>query len=220
MEKQGTNLSQSQFSRASVKLEVDGKSIEYAFLLSAICRVSGSNFNAAVSLYSATAREGYITRGKRRLRVLLVDRNSNGRFDDAVSVQPNGSLAEGDLLLINPNPKKAADGMGTDRNLVGKVLCVGKSFYRMTVAPDGGKLQLAPMQLELGSVVCSSQAYRAVLSSDDYGVVVIGGAKTRRSPWPKGRGRCSITRSTPPCPAAAAGPPWKRPMDPAPCGDR
>ena len=178
--KLGDNISQSQFPRVNVKLDADGKSIEYAFLLSVVCRNTGINFHTAVSLYSATAREGHITRGKRRLRVLLVDRNSNGRFDDAVSIQPNGSLAEGDLLLVNPNPRKAADGLGTDRNLVGKVLCVGKSFYRMTVAPDGGKLQLAPMQLELGGVVCPNQAYRAVLSSDDYGVVVIGGGKDQK----------------------------------------
>ncbi len=151
----GPKMSQSQFPRVNVTLDVGGQPVEYAFLLSVLCTEAGDNSYATVSLYSAVAREGYMVQGKRRLKVLLVDRNSNGRFDDVVSVQPGGNVAEGDLLLINPNPKKppAGDGgAGPDRNLVGKVLYVGKSFYRMAVTPDGSKLQLTPMKLSLGNV--------------------------------------------------------------------
>ena len=103
----GPKMSQSQFPRVNVTLDVGGEPVEYAFLLSVLCNEAGDNSYATVSLYSAVAREGYMMQGKRRLKVLLVDRNSNGRFDDVVSVQPGGNVAEGDLLLINPNPKKA-----------------------------------------------------------------------------------------------------------------
>ena len=180
--KLGSNMSQSQFPRVSVNLDAGGGPAEYAFLLSALCRQSNGSFYATVSLYSAVARAGYLTQGKKRTRVLLVDSNSNGRFDDVISVRPNGNLAEGDMLLINPNPKKklAANGEGTDWNMVGKVICIGKRFHRMIVTPDGGKLQLTPMQLSLGNVICSSHTYRSVLSSDDYGVVVIFGAKDQK----------------------------------------
>ncbi len=181
--KLGANMSQSQFPHVSVTLDADGEPVEYAFLLGALCRQSGANFYATVSLYSAVARVGQLKQGKKRTKVLLVDSNSNGHFDDLVSVRPNGYLVEGDLLLINPDPKKnlAANDVGTDRNMVGKVICIGKSFHRMTVSPDGSKLQLAPMQLSLGNVICcSSHAYRAVLSNDEYGAIVIVGAKDQK----------------------------------------
>lgn len=176
------NVSQSRFPRVNVTLNAGGEKIEYAFLLSTYCTQVNDKFNAAVMLQAAMARDGYIVRGKKRTRVLLVDRNSNGRFDDGVSVQPNGTVAEGDLLLINPNPKKAmaSGGMSADRNLVGKVICLGKNFHRMTVTPSGDKLQLSPIELAMGSVTCSSPAYRAVLTSDEYGVVVISGVKDQK----------------------------------------
>lgn len=184
----GPTLSQSQFPSVNVTLDAGGEKVEHAFTLGVACSLAGGKFQATASLYSAVAREGYVTQGKKRTKVLLVDSNSNGRFDDVVSVKSNGSLAEGDLLLINPNPKKGSSGggMGTDQKLVAKTICIGRSFYRMSVTPDGGKLRLEPMQLELGSVVCSGQAYRAVLTSDDYGVIVIGGAKGQEVTLAKG----------------------------------
>ena len=178
----GPTVSQSQFPRVNVTLDVGGEKVEHAFMLGVVCSLAGGKFQATASVYSAVAREGYVTQGKKRTKVLLVDGNSNGRFDDVVSVNPNGSLAEGDLLLINPNTKKgpSADGMGTDRNLVAKTVCIGRSFYRMSVAPDGGKLKLEPTQLQLGCVVSAGHSYRAVLSSDDFGVVVITGARGQK----------------------------------------
>lgn len=178
----GPTLSQSQFPRVNVTLDAGGEKVEHAFTLGVVCSLAGGNFQATASIYSALAREGYITQGKKRTKVLLIDRNSNGRFDDVVSVKSNGSLAEGDLLLINPNTKKgpSAGGMGTDRKLVAKTVCIGRSFYRMSVAPDGGKLKLEPTNLQMGNVVSSGHSYRAVLSSDDFGVVVITGARDQK----------------------------------------
>ena len=37
----------------------------------------------------------------------------------------------------------------------------------------------------LGTWFCSGHAFRAVLASDDYGVVVIAARKTRKLPWPR-----------------------------------
>ena len=59
----------------------------------------------------------------------------------------------------------------------------------------------ARAHLDLGNVTNSSPAYRAVLSSDDYGVVMIGGAKAEVRP---ARGHVEgrqLRRSTPPRPA-------------------
>lgn len=171
--------SKSQFPPVKVTLNVGGESVEYAFLLNVYCTLVQDKFRANVSIYSAVAREGYFNFENKRTKVVLVDHNSNGCFNDAVSVQANGRLTEGDMLLIDPDPGKGASapGSGSDVNMVGKVLCVGKTFYRVTIAPGGGKLQLEPMQIELGSVICSNFAYRAILTNDDYGVVILTGGK-------------------------------------------
>jgi hypothetical protein len=185
-------LSQSQFPRVDMAIDVDGQSAEYSFLLSAICRQSPSPAYVNVSLYAAAVREGYLTQGKNRTRLLLLDRNSNGRFNDLVSIQAGGAPTEGDLLLINPNVKSRYSGdasMSGDRNLVGKTTCIGKEFYRMEIPPGGERLKLTPAKLTLGSVANSSPAYRAVLLSEDYGVVIVSGVKDQKVPLPEGTWR-------------------------------
>jgi hypothetical protein len=182
-------LCQSQFPRVDVKLDVGGKPVEYGFLMIAICQRSRSSGYATVSLYAAAAREGFITQGNRRIRLVLLDRNSNGCFNDAVSCRSDGVPNEGDILLINPNEKSRLAGdasMSGDRNLVGKIVCLGKEFYRLQIPPAGDRLKLTPANLPLGDVSNASPAYRAVLFSDNYGVVIVSGTKDRKIPLPEG----------------------------------
>ena len=179
-------MSQSQFPRVDITIDVKGKSIGCSFLPSLLCRASDGNGYATVSFYSATVREGYISQGKKRTKLLLLDHNSNGLFDDAVSLRPDGSIVEGDLLLINPSPKKRDSDMAHDRNFINKTVCIGKEFYRMEVSPSGDTLKLTPTKFSMGCVVNSSPAYRATLFSPDYGVVIIGGTKDQKLPMPEG----------------------------------
>jgi hypothetical protein len=182
-------MAQSQFPRVDIRIDMDGKTVEYSFLLSAICYRAASAAYTTVSLYSAAVREGDITQGTKRTRLLLLDHNSNGRFDDAISMGSGRVVAEGDLLLINPNPKNklSADAtMGTDRNFVSKTVCIGKGFYRMEIPPAGDSLKLTPTTLSLGNVSNPSPAYRAVLSCEDYGIVMVGGMKDQKIPLPEG----------------------------------
>jgi hypothetical protein len=183
-------LSQSQFPRVDLKIDVDGKSADYAFLLGAICQKSPTDAYATVSLYSAAVREGTIAQGSKRTKLLLLDHNSNGRFDDTLSVHSAHAASEGDLLLVNPNPKNklSADAtMGSDRYFVSKTVCFGKDFYRMEISPSGEQLKLTPGKLSLGNVTNPSPAYRAVLFCEEYGVVMLGGVKDQKIPLPEGK---------------------------------
>ena len=185
-------MSQSQFPRVDIKLDAKGQSIDYSFLPSLLCQESRSDAYATVTFYAAVMREGYITQGRKRTRLILLDHNSNGLFDDAVSLRPDGSVAEGDLLLINPNPKKLSSSsadLGGDRNFVGKTVCIGREFYRMEASPSGSSLKLTPTKFSMGCVVNSSPLYRATLFSPDYGVVVIGGSKDQKISLPEGEWR-------------------------------
>jgi hypothetical protein len=184
----GPAMSQSQFPRVNITLEAKGQSIDYSFLPSLLCQQSGGNNYATATFYAAAFREGYITQGKRRTRLVLLDHNSNGLFDDVASFRPDGSVADGDMLLINPNLKKlpASGDLGSDRNFISKTVCIGREFYRMQVSPSGDSLKLTPTKFSMGCVVNSSPLYRAVLFSQDYGVVAIGGSKNEKIALPEG----------------------------------
>ncbi len=182
----------SQFPRVDMKIDMDGKKIDYAFFMAARFDRLNAQAPFSVSLYSLTVREGFISTGRKRTRLVLIDRNSNGRFDDRVTLRRSGrsiGRSEGDLLLINPNPKNSLCGdatMGRDRHYVSKTLCIGKHYYQMMVSPAGDRLKLEPTQLAVGHVTNPSPTYRAIVYSDDCGVLMIGGSKGVRVALPAG----------------------------------
>jgi hypothetical protein len=179
------DMSQSQFPRMDIVVEDGDKKIETSFLPSVICRRTQTESYATVTFYSAAYREGNIAQGKKQTKLLLLDHNSNGRFDDAVSLRPDGTPIEGDLLLINPNARMASSEMGRGQNYINKTVCIGRDFYKMDIPPSGDSLKLSPVKFAMGNVINSSPAYRAVLFSKDFGVVAIGGTKDQKIPLPE-----------------------------------
>jgi hypothetical protein len=180
-------MSQSQFPRVDLTLNSKGESFDYGFLMSAMCRGSGSSAYTIVSLYSGVVQEGYVAQGSRRTKVLLLDGNSNGRFDDVASFE--GGSVRGDLLLVNPEPDRRASRdvtMGKDRNYLGKVVCLDKGFYRTQIGPGGSRLKLSPMKPPMGTVHNGSPSYRALLQNDEYGTIIIAGNKGQKLPLPEG----------------------------------
>ena len=71
---------------------------------------SSSNFSyAQISINAAAYREGEITLEGKKRHVVLIDFNSNGRFDDEIKIRENvrGSNGQiypeqGDMLLLDP----------------------------------------------------------------------------------------------------------------------
>ena len=189
-----TGVSQSQFPRVDLKLEAGDKSVDYSFLLSTFCQQTAAESSASVSLYSAVVREGQITQGGKPVQIVLLDHNSNGRFDDTVNVQlvaGNVVPSTADLLLVNPNTKEKLSSdditLGRDRNYVSKTVCIGKNFYKLEVPPAGDSVKLTPTDLAIGYVTNASPAYRAVVFSNDYGVMMIGGLANQKIPLPEGK---------------------------------
>lgn len=184
---------QSQFPRVDVQVEADGVKFDYSFLMSVLRRQSPSESYASASLYAGAVREGYISQGAKKIRLTLIDHNSNGRFDDPAWLERSDAgeiLSEGDLLLVNSNPTDclAADvTMGRDRHFVGRTVCIGKNFYRLQVSPGGRQLTLEPAEPAMGHVVSSSPAYRVLVSSDEYGMLVVDGTDGEQVPLPESR---------------------------------
>jgi len=187
----------SQFSAICLPIEIDGVKFNHHFFLGAgtgqspATDRSPSVAYAMAEIRAGAIREGQIQQGKQTVRLVLVDHNSNGRFDDHMSIRKVGSrlkVEQGDLLLVNPKTKGRSRGatLSGARNFVSRTVCIGKHFYKMEVTPTGDQLKLEPAELIMGYVTNHSPAYRATVYSDDYGVLMIGGRNGQKIPLPEG----------------------------------
>jgi hypothetical protein len=187
-----SSFAQSQFPRLDFEVDADGTPVDYAALVTAYVRASRTSPYASVSVFAAAVREGYIEQEQQKTRLVLVDQNTNGRFDDKVTVRFSGERAipsEGDLLLVNPNPRGRLTSdvtMGRDRHFVGRSVCIGKSYYRMEVTPAGDQVRLKPIEMAAGYVINPSPTFRATLYNDDHGVLLVNGMRNARIPLPTG----------------------------------
>ena len=70
------------FPRVDVTLALDGQKLDYSFFLTVYSRMTGKSGYASASLNAAAYREGEITLDGKTRRVVLLDYNSNGCFND------------------------------------------------------------------------------------------------------------------------------------------
>ena len=142
-------------------------------------------------LTAAAYREGEVTVDGKSHRVALVDCNSNGRFDDAVTVRKSSSgrasVRHGDIVLVDADPKGELPPSQVDSpgSPVAKLLAIGGGFYEMEVAPGGDKLTLSPSPVPHGHVTVSSDGFQGTVYGDA-GVMEIKGDKSESVPVPVG----------------------------------
>ncbi len=98
------------FSRVDLSIEADGAEFDYAFSLEVDVRTSPDFRYATATLSSAAYREGRILLHGKRRRILVIDYNSSGRFNDPFqAIEPRGegdgrlATGYGDLVLIDPD---------------------------------------------------------------------------------------------------------------------
>ena len=140
-------------------IDVEGTKLDYAFFLSGYLNVSSDFGYAGLQLHSAVCREGDITLEGKKRHVVLIDFNSNGRFDDEMKIARNMTIArgqvnpvypeQGDMLLVDPTVGMQFDSpydvTASDyRHTVGKLVNIDGHFYDMKVSPAGDKLTLTP----------------------------------------------------------------------------
>ena len=110
-----------QFPQIDLAIDVEGTTMNYSFTLDVSSMAQPEYQYAYVSLSSAVYRHGEITLDGKTKRVLLVDNNSNGRFND----QPSGTdvqyadgslyLAPGDMLYLDLKTEQRAAGFSALR---------------------------------------------------------------------------------------------------------
>jgi hypothetical protein len=194
----GQSYVQLQFPRIDVTLDVEGTPVQYAFFLQGMVQTSSSFSYASISLNAAAYREGDITLEGKKRHVVLLDFNSNGRFDDEIKINknivtPNRQLypEQGDRLLIDPNASSAMLGSpyditsGKDRFGVAKLVNIDDKLYDMKVSPAGDRLTLTPSSVPLGKVTNPHGKFHAVIYGDQ-GFLQIHGEKGAAVPVPEG----------------------------------
>lgn len=185
------------FQPVEMPIEVDGQTVDYAFAFSAYQRSSNDLKYISASLTACAWREGRIALNGRSRRVVLLDSNSNGRFDDAVAVHQSSGGAQarlfpsyGDSLLVESfasGGKSSTGGsLNANRHHVSKLVNLDGVFYSLRVSPAGDNLSLAPASHGLGSVTLPDSGFRAILASDEHGVVGVGGTRSGRVLLPEG----------------------------------
>ncbi len=206
-----------QFPRVDLTIEVGGQKADYSFFFTAQSASIGSGGFFAVeveaaeplsqessgekktpvryvsaSLQSAAYREGEVKLDGRARRVVLLDFNSNGRFDDRVKMRrtSSGRAAPeyGDLLLLDPDPNRldsAFDYYGLLGSQLAKLVLVDAALYDLEVTPAGDELTLTPSSAPLGHVTLPSDGFDGVFYSD-LGLMKVAGDKSDAVPLPAG----------------------------------
>jgi hypothetical protein len=194
---------QIEFPRIDVTLDVDGTKLDYSFFFNGMMYLSPANSYTSFRLNSAVYREGDITLEGKKHHLVLLDFNSNGRFDDETKITKiktmiGGKPAEeiypqqGDMLLVDLSPSnRGLDSpyditMGSNRRYVSKLVDIDGCFYDLKVSPAGDKITLTRSTAPLGSVSNPNDGFRALIYGEQ-GLLSIRGNKGTPVPVPAGK---------------------------------
>jgi hypothetical protein len=187
-----------EFPRLDVALESDGVKLESSLFPSGQTMASPDFGYVAVSFNAGAYREGDITIGGKKRHLVLIDFNSNGRFDDQTKIRsdvhtPDNRIfpEQGDMLLIDPDPKKANAGSPYDvaasdgRHFVSKIINIGGAYYDLKVSPTGDQVTLTPSAVPLGNITNPNDGFSAVIYGEQ-GFLKVHGNKNVPIPVPVG----------------------------------
>ncbi len=190
------------FPEVSVKIDLDGVQMDYAFKMTVYSYASSQYSYANASLSAATYREGRMTIDGKDYRLVVVDGNSNGRYDDQSAIDKNVRGADGavyprigDMLYIL-DAAGGISGMGNPydpssnevSHYVAKQIGLGGRFFDLKITPAGDQLTLEPSSIPFGYVVNANQGYRAIVYGEQ-GFLRIVGDESGKAPLPAGEWR-------------------------------
>jgi hypothetical protein len=191
------NYFSTSFPRIDVPIEIESAKLDFAFTLRVTAYASGDHGYVTGSVNAAAYREGEITLGGKKHRLVLIDFNSNGRFDDVPEVNTSIRTSDnrvyassGDRLYVDPDMGATSRSpyditSGDDLFDVSKLIHLDGRFYEMTVSPSGDKLTLEPSAVAIGYVANPTEDFCAVVYGD-LGLVKIRSDESGKAPLPAG----------------------------------
>ncbi len=187
------------FPRVDLTIDADGTPVDYSFFLNGYVIASREFSYAVVQINAAAYRQGDITLDGKKRHVVLIDYNSNGRFDDEIKISDDalksgGALypEEGDMLLIDPNQGKAGYTSPYDvtsnayQHYVSKMVDIDGRYYNLKISPAGDKLTLDPVSAQLGKITNPNARFTAVIYGEN-GFLKISGEKDAPISIPAGQ---------------------------------
>jgi hypothetical protein len=175
------------FPNVDVQIDADGETLQYAFTLSVYYRKSTGYEYVSASLSPGVYREGEVTLDGKSRRVVLLDFNSNGRFDDETTIRndiptPEGRIYPmyGDRLLVDPEQSTSGyrspydPTTGNGQHYVSELVNIDGKFYDMEVSAAGDTLTLTASSAPMGKVTNPNDGFRAALYGE-LGLVVLRG---------------------------------------------
>lgn len=217
----GQVYAQLSFPRLDVTIDADGTSMESSLFLSGYVNSSPDWGHVGIQINAGAYREGEITLDGKKHKAVLIDFNSNGRFDDEMKVVkirrgPNSKeenyAQSGDMLLIDPKESR----LGYDspyeitssdyRYNVSKLVRIDGRYYDLKITPAGDKLTLEASKTPLGNITNPNDGFSALIHGKA-GVLKINGNKDTPIPVPVGEWSLlsyTITLANKPKPAEPA----------------
>ena len=180
---------------------MDGKKLDYSFFFDAQCWGSGASTYVSASLSLAVYRQGTIVLDGKKRKIIVLDNNSNGRFDDVISMPKNISGADnelvanyGDALLIeSTSPQGPQSGRlwappGEAIAYLAGLTVVNGKYYHFKVSPLGDELTWSPSTIARGQVT-SPHAPCQVELIGDLGQISLNLEKSKPATVPAGQWR-------------------------------
>jgi len=172
----------SAFPSTDVTIELDGVPIQYAFAMTAYAYAHTADQWSANAMISAAAyREGELVVDGKKRRVVIVDNNSNGRYDDVSGIDESVQVSDGSvypktgdtLFVMDPDHKldfstnpyaNPYDASTNDiGHYVGPRISLDGRLFDLKITPTGDELTLTPTAAPVGYVVNPNVGYRAVV---------------------------------------------------------
>jgi hypothetical protein len=151
------------FPRVDFRIHAAGTEWDYSFFLRSINNSRHEKeLTSYARLYSAAYRQGEITLGGRKHTIILVDRNTNGRFDVLVGFASDGRGDAGFVsqygteILFDPDiliDKPLGYGYITEHRLfLARMNALGGRFCKIKVTPGGDELTCTPVAAPIGKI--------------------------------------------------------------------
>jgi hypothetical protein len=187
-----------QFPRADLTIDVDGQKLDYSFYFQCYINQGENSTNVNANLSAAAYRQGEITLDGKKKKIIVVDYNSNGRFDDLISL-PEGNRGYegsiypqyGDELVFEPEAFSIANlnrSVDEQQQYLSKLNALGGKFYQIKVSPVGDEITFTPAEPAVGEIA-SPHAPCSVTLIGDEGYLTLNLEKSHPTAVPVGTWR-------------------------------
>lgn len=149
-----------------ITIEADGVEFDYA-VRPYVYAQNQPGFVLAYARFSACAyRDGEIELDGETHRVVLVDYNSNGIFNDKMNLSDSRRITQGDRLYIDPDASNVVSRgpiPGNGMYQVGPLLDLEGTLCDLTISASGTSVGLAPSERGIGYITNDIENFQAVV---------------------------------------------------------